>query len=209
MVLQKLKKALPYHLSDSTAILAEATPIYVFFETAVSRMSADASQNARLSILGMTYLGLGFVYGKGRDLWRNAFQVNNYDTERRKQFHDALYAASFNALLSPPLYYLTGAKTTTEILTATALSVGFGMLNGGPVGYSIDIFRDLTGVQPSERVPSSLKRRPALKKGLAAALVGASIGLTSLLYHYSLPQMEGETAVAQQVSSLEQQLEQK
>jgi hypothetical protein len=47
----------------------------------------------------------------------------------------------------------------------------------------VDTFEDAMGIKESERLPAGLKRqRSAVKKGLVALTVGASVGAMGLVY---------------------------
>ena len=69
--LKRIKKELKAHLVDSTALLAESTPVFAAFETGIAGMSDEISLNARLLATGLTYFGgMGYAYAKGRDIYR-------------------------------------------------------------------------------------------------------------------------------------------
>jgi len=179
----KLKRFLKKQISDSTAILVESTPIFAAFETGVAGMSNDVSINARLLAGGLSYSGMGYAYGKGRDLWRKGFGITDKTKESIQTVNDLLYTASFNLAISPLMYFISGSRDLKEIAIGTACAVGFGALNGIPMGYAVDTFRDLAGVRSSKRLPKIIQRQsPRIKKGLAALLIASSIGLTSVVY---------------------------
>ena len=182
-LLHKIKEGFTHHVLDSTAIMTESNPIFAASEVVVSGMSYDASLNARLFVTAGTFAGAGWLYGKGRDVWRKTFQVTDQTKERIQQIHDGVYAATFSTLTMPFVYLLSGAKDLKEIAIGTASAVAIGAVNGIPLGYSIDLFRDLTGLQSSARVPKLIQERSLVtKKSLAALLVGTSLGLTATVY---------------------------
>lgn len=171
------------HIIDSTAILAEATPIYAASETIVSGMSYDNSLNSRILSAYLTVGGLGLLYGKGRDLWRRVRKITDKSTEKVQQVNDIIYTGIFNLLCMPGIYLASGVTDPKEVAIGTATAVAVGGLNGMPLGYAVDAFRDLTGFQKSERVPAVIRdMNPTAKKGLAALLVAGSLGLTSAIY---------------------------
>ena len=141
-VIRKVRDGLEYHLIDSTALLAESTPIFAAFETGIAGMADDVSINARLIAMGLAYGGVGTALAKGRDLWRGKFKVSNITRERVQMLHDTAYLAAFNLFASPAIYYASGSRDLKEIAIGTACSIAFGSANGGPLGYSIDTFRD-------------------------------------------------------------------
>jgi hypothetical protein len=132
----------------------------------------------------LVFGGLGLVYGKGRDLWRRVRNITDKSSEKVQQINDAVYTGLFNLVCIPGVYIASGATDPKEIAVGTATAAVIGGLNGMPLGYTVDLFRDLTGFRKSERVPKFISERsPATKKGLAALLLGASAGLTSLVYN--------------------------
>jgi len=182
---EKVKDNLKYHLIDSTALLVESTPIYAAFETGIARMSDDISMNARMFAAGLTYLGMGWTYAKGRDLTRKLFKITETTRERTQSLHDAIYSGAFNAGVAPLIYIASGARDAKEIAIGTVVCIGLGIVNGAPMGYSVDMFRDLTGLRECERpsYPNLLKRRSSkTKKCLAALLTAGAIALTAGIY---------------------------
>ena len=98
----------------------------------------------------------------------------------------------------------SGARDAREITIGTAIAMGFGFVNGGPVGYAVDAFRDLTGLKDCKRpsYPDLLKRQNSkTKRGLATLLTAGAIALTAGIYaitpdrndkpaHYERPVIE-------------------
>jgi hypothetical protein len=184
-LVERVKDNLVYHAVDSTALLAETTPIYAAFEIWVAGIPEDVSQNARLISVGVMYCGLGFMYGKGRDLWRNVFRINSKTKERTQLIHDLAYTGIYSLILAPPIYIASGASSLKEIIAGTALAVVLGASNGPILGYAVDLLRDLTGLEDCGRpsYPRIIKRQgKMIKKGIAALLLAGAIGLTALVY---------------------------
>lgn len=180
------KQNLRQHLTDSSAILIESTPIFAALETGIAGMSNDVSVNARLYAMSLAYAGFGFAYGEGRDLWRKMFHVTQESKEKIQGICDFAYAAAFNSIAGPAIYYLSGCRDLKEAAIGTACGVGFGALNAWFIGYAIDGFRDLTGFKECIRhsYPNIIKKQsPKIKAGLAALLVAGSLALTSEVYH--------------------------
>ena len=182
----RTKDILELHLVDCTALLAESTPVLAAFETGIAGMSVQVSMNARLLAAGLTYFaGTGYLYAKGRDLSRKLFKVRDTTGERIQGAHDAAYLGAFNLVFAPLLYVASGARNLKEISIGTAAAIGFGLVNGGPLGYAVDLFRDLTGLRDCNRpsYPYLLKRQnPKIKLGLAALLTAMGIALTGVIY---------------------------
>ena len=184
-IVRRVKDSLSYHLVDSTALLAESTPIFAAFETGIAGMSDDISINARLIAAGLAYAGVGTALAKGRDLWRKVFKVSDTTKERVQMLHDTAYLAAFNLVTAPAIYYASGSRDLEEITIGTSLGIAFGSANGSPLGYAIDTFRDLTGLKECERpsYPNLLKRQSSkIKKLIATGLVAGTLGVTAGIY---------------------------
>lgn len=178
---------LKYHLSDSTAMITEATPVFAAFETGIAGMADGASLNARIIATLFCYAGMGGAYGKGRDAWRKLFKVTDKTRERTQYAHDIAYTAAFNIAVGPVIYLISGVRNIEEIIIGTACAAVFGAVNGGPLGYAVDAFRDLSGIKPCERksYPELVKKQPSkIKKGIIAGAMVAMIGVTSMVYSF-------------------------
>lgn len=179
------KENLKQHVVDTTAILAESTPIFAAYETALAGMSDEVSINARLIAAGLGYVGFGSLLTRGRDLWRSKFNITDETKEKIQVLHDTLYLGAFNLVGGPLLYYASGSRDPKEIAIGTALAIGVGSVNGAPLGYAVDTFRDLIGLKECNResYPNIVKKQSSrVKKGIAAGLVAASIGATAGIY---------------------------
>ncbi|HLC57757.1 MAG TPA: L-alanine exporter AlaE [Candidatus Nanoarchaeia archaeon] len=185
---RNIAENLEYHLVDSTAMLAESTPVFSAFEVGIAGMSNEVSINSRICVVGLTYLGMGWTYGKGRDIWRRAFNITHESREEIQNLHDAAYAVVCSLLVSFPIYWLAGETSFKKIAVGTLCSAAFGMVNGGPIGQAIDGFRDLTGLRENRRkcYPEILRRQSRkLKRVIAIGGIAASLSLTSLIYKIS------------------------
>lgn len=185
-----IKKNSKFYASDTTAMLTESHPVFTAFEVGVAGMSNAMSINARLIATAVAFGGIGYVYGKGRDFSRKVFKITDETKERKQHFHDIAYTAAFNLVISPPMYIasqlLAGEDLDfKKIAIGTASATAFGAVNGSPMGYSVDAFRDLTGIKECNRksYPKFIKKQsPGIKKTIATGLVAASIGAMSLIY---------------------------
>ena len=181
----KIRHNLKFHLVDSTAILAESTPVLAVFETQIAQMSNEISMNARLIAAGITYFaGTGYIYGKGRDLSRRLFSIGDETTEKVLALHDAVYLAAFNLVIAPPIYFAAGARDLKQIAIGTATAMAFGLVNGGPLGYAVDLFRDLTGLKECRRPSYRFlkKQSPRVKRVLVVLLTAAAVAVTGGIY---------------------------
>lgn len=182
-LLRRASEGLRRHVVDSASIMSESNPIYAMAEVGLSGLPYEASLNSRIICTAMTFAGVGWAYGKGRDLWRKRFQITDRTRELVQTLHDGLYASAINIGLMPAIYLASGVTDPLEIATGTTWAAGIGLLNGVPLGYAVDLGRDLTGVEESARIPRFIRERsPTVKKTLAAILAAGSVGLTSLVY---------------------------
>jgi len=207
--LRKTGDKLKYHLVDSTAIIVESTPGLAVFETGIAGMSDEVSISARIFAAGLVYLGIGSAFAKGRDLSRKLFKITDATKDRIQGLHDAAYSGAFTLVSAPLIYVASGARNINEIAIGTAVATGFGLVNGAPVGYAVDLFRDLTGLKDCDRpsYPALLKRQtPRTKKGLAALLTAGAMVLTAGIYsitpnkpaHYERPVIEQRVEVSEE-----------
>ncbi|MFH1591741.1 MAG: L-alanine exporter AlaE [Candidatus Woesearchaeota archaeon] len=209
-------KWLKYHVVDTTALLTSTNPIYSASEVWIAGMSDQVSIDSRLTVAGISYAGMGFAFARGRDLSRRIFKITGETKEKIQVFHDMAFTSAFNLAIAPLIYLSMGADLKQAAiggLSAAVLSIGMGPI----MGYSIDVGRDLTGLGNCERrtYPDLVRRRnPKVKKGLAALLVAASIGLIAGIYSLTPDKQDSQipkTSVAQVLENSEQNslLEQK
>ena len=59
-------------------------------------MVNEVSVIARFLSTGLAYSGIGYLYGKGRDLWRKAFRITDKTREKIQTLNDVDYTAVFN-----------------------------------------------------------------------------------------------------------------
>lgn len=200
---------LKYNIIDSTAMCIEANPVFAAFETGIAGMTDGASLNARIIGSLSLYAGMGSVYGKGRDSWRKLFKVTDKTKERIQCIHDMVYAATFNIAVTPVIYLISGVRNIEEIIIGTACATVFGAVNGGPMGYSIDAFRDLSGIKPCERksYPDTVRKQPSkIKKVIIAGAIAAMIGVTSMVYQF-VPNKNVMQYITKPKPTIEQKIE--
>lgn len=191
--MRKIKKIignLKYHVVDSTSMLAESHPVFSAFEVGIAKMSDTTSINARLLATGIAYAGMGYLFGKGRDLSRKFFKITDQTKEKIQHIHDIAYTAAFNLAIAPPMYAVSQILAKEDIdlrkiVIGSATATVFGAVNGSPMGYAVDVFRDLSGIKECNRpsYPNFLKRQSSkIKKGILTGLIAASIGAMGLIY---------------------------
>lgn len=179
----KLKQELLEHIVDSTAITTAVTPALMTIETAVCGMSAEVSFNSRILGAALGYAGLSYLFKKGRSGWRKLFNITEKHSEKTQQFMDTAYSMTYNFILSPPFYWIAGARDVSEIVYGTLFSTAAVITFGGPVGYLIDLYGELTGLRSSERISPRIRNlSTSLKKTLFVAITATSIALSAGIY---------------------------
>lgn len=167
------------HVIDSTALLTIVTPLSVPLEVFAAGMSNEHSLNARLLGVGLVYAGEGALFAKGMDLSRYLFRVN----PEKPKLHDTLYTMAFSGVAAPLFYLGAGVRDPNQITIGAASAVVASIPFGAPVGYTVDLFRSLTGIRESERIPSRIRNLGSkTKMGLAALAVAGSLAVTGGLY---------------------------
>jgi len=183
-LIEKVREGLKYHLVDTTAILTPTNPAFSAMEIWVSGMTDQVSIKSRLTVAALSYAGFGSIYSKGRDLSRKIFHISDKTKERIQTFHDSTYTFAFNLALMPPIYLLMGSNLKQALIGGVS-GAFMGTFFGPVMGYSIDVARDLTGLQDCERdaYPNSVKmQKPFIKKGLAGLLTAGSIAAMAGIY---------------------------
>jgi len=175
----KIKK----YFSDATARVSAINPLYAVVETSLMGLSPEVSIRAKFVGSALNFMGLSPLYSYGRDLSRKALKLDENTSELKNSLFDAVYGFCFSLLASPVSYALSGSQTPEELLKTGLIS---GVLNtpmGMIAGYSIDLYRDLLGIEDSKRIPLKIRnQKPLCKKAIAAGLTLGSIALTSAYY---------------------------
>jgi hypothetical protein len=184
---KSLKHSLRKHLIDSAAISTESNPVFGLFEVFVSSLSIKTSLNARIIGTLTTFMGLGYVISKGRDISAKIFNIER-KSEKIKVLHDFCYAFAFNFLVTPFTYMLSQYMANEPLNIKKALLAGIGAsflgaINGIPLGYSIDIFRDLFGIKTCEReIYKNIHIKKGQKKKIGYALILSSTASLAAIY---------------------------
>lgn len=141
----KLLDNLKYHAVDSTALLAASHPIFTAFEVGVADMTDAVSIKARLIASGLSYFaGMGWMFGKGRDLSRKFLKISDRSSEKSQSLHDALFTGTFNLLVAPPIYLASGVNDLKQLAIGTGTAITFGMVQGPWLGYAVGVGREPT-----------------------------------------------------------------
>jgi hypothetical protein len=183
-----IRKNAGQHMIDTSAILVCNNPIMGFVENVVIGMPDEVSIKARCIASLVALLGTGSLFSRGRDMSRKAFGVGQASPEKKQMLHDLCYQVGFTAF-NLALYRVCGAETK-EMISGTLFAVGISAAKGPIKGYAIDTFRDLTGIEESNRLPKYIKSLPlGVKRGIAVAAIVASLATLCLIYK-ATPQEE-------------------
>ena len=142
-----------------------------------------------------------------RDRSRSLLHITEHTRERYQQLHDMVYLAAATLVVNPLIYLGSGEQDYKKIATASIVATGIAMVSGGVMGYSVDLFRDLTNYTPSHRVPEKIRNaRPWVKKTLAVGLVTASVGLAGSVYYLTpdVPEQNNQPVQTQETQGLEE-----
>ncbi|MBS3167868.1 hypothetical protein J4216_01970 [Candidatus Woesearchaeota archaeon] len=209
--LEKLTFGLKRHIVDTIGMLTFTNPVYGTIEI-VSGMSNEVARGVRYAVATTCFLGLGYLVSAGRRISRRIFNIKEDSSERLQSFHDVAYMSALNIILNPALYALGGETDPEKIVISTGISTIVGAFTGPFIGYSIDLYEDLTGIQKCER-PSypNLLRDMKLrnKKFLAVGVTAASLSLLSGVYSlnsYFRPEQTQVLQLETKKSSLESKI---
>ncbi len=200
-IIGKVYNKLKEHIIDTTGVLAASHPIFAISEK-IKGLADSVSIANRIDASKLFYLGAGYLYSRGRDLYYNVLGVEK--DSKYKLFHDALWGAIFGFVFNGAIT-ANNTKSLEETLNGAIAGAVAGSISGFPSGYGIDAFRDLTDINPSGRLPYKIRSLPSkVKKGIAVGLTAASIGLMAAIYSLTSDKKEDakhESPVEQIVSS--------
>ena len=131
------------------------------------------------------------------------FDLFSFGNKNNKDITNGIYRfelqeTALNSAISPIFYYISGSRDWKEIVIGTAGIAALNLSLGWPAGYTIDLFRDLTGIKKSERIPSRIRNLGSgTKKGLATLALAGSLAVTAGIY--GLTQDKNETYQPQPV----------
>ena len=173
---------------DNTSLCIGGVPVFALSDVGVAGMSVAVSLKSRVFGASLGYCGLGLAYSFFRSLSRGMFGIHEKSNEWLQLFHDSVYSATFSIPLSVGFYTFGGEQDTRKIVVGTVLGAGYSFFTGGATGWSVDVYRDLVGIQTCNRrsYPNFLKNRSnTVKRIIAGSLVVASIGITTEIYSHA------------------------
>lgn len=173
-----------YGMVNSLAQLTLATPIFALYETTIANMSVEQSLNTRYWAAAITLAGVGTLDAVVRDYVRKKLSITDQTEEKRQKKVDRRTKMVFNTARSG-LTYLLGLKgrDPTKLLRGVGLGVAYGRLFGAQSGYMMDLYRDLSGLTKSKRIPQKIQNlNSKAKKALMAGMISASLLTTAGIY---------------------------
>jgi len=171
------------HIVDATALALSTNPIFAFSENVMWGMTDEESFKARALMSLIGYLGLATIYSRARDFSRKHFSIDDKTKEGIQWIHDTSYAMAFNAFFAPAVYMATTEADLGQLIGATITAMAFAPITGYVGGYAMDGYRDLTGIQDSQRVNRKIRNlSPKLKLGVAALVTVGLIGVHAGIY---------------------------
>lgn len=205
------------HPVDTASLLIATHPIYVAFEVNAGKilgwipylgardMSDDLSLAVRKEISLWSIGGLSFAYANLINRSRKKRGITDNSPEKDQTRHDAVFSVKFATATAPILYAVNGADLG-EIAAGTIICAALAVPVGPIMKYAIGVGRDLTGLEEFERktyLDLIRKRNPYIKKGIAAAIVGASIGMMGMIYSMTDSKFgENQQPAVRQVSDI-------
>jgi hypothetical protein len=144
------RTAIVRHIVDCTAVSCSITAIYAVIETFVLHLSPGVSIRARLLIVALSFLGLGSLFSRLRDMSLAHTGTLGTSSESLKLAHDVLFTMASNIVLAPAVYSIVGA-TLDQALAGTAVTIAVSTLTGPINGLLIDRFRSWAGLPNSGR----------------------------------------------------------
>ena len=158
-----------------------ANPIYATLEV-LAGMTTGVSLNSRMISTAVTYAGLGSLT-KIRDFSKGKFGVTADSSELAKGVHDVTFTAAAVVGLKPLIYIASGETDPKKIAIATAATVIAGAVMAYPGGRLVDCYREIIGVEKTNRLPKIIEEQsPKVQKGLAALLTAGSIAAVGAVY---------------------------
>jgi hypothetical protein len=127
------------HLKTSIAVSAVNIPALSVLETRTAGVPDMASLDARLFGAGLLFGGVGYFFGKLREISSN---TTNMTKGIKKRIHDSIFTAGVYASLTPPVYTFLGINNREQIIDVTISIGSYGLFAGILTGYMIDLFNN-------------------------------------------------------------------
>ena len=178
---KKLEYEVKEHLVDTTSIITLTMPLNTGIETFVANMSNKVSISSRAINLALAYGGLTRLV-KLRDYSKKKLNIDSRHGII-KTAHDVVFGLSVAPPIKTAVYLASGETDWKKIGIGVLGTMGIVGLLAAPMGYAIDVGRDLWGIKKSERTPRYFENKcEKAKKYFAAGLLTGTIALTSGIY---------------------------
>ncbi len=172
------------HLSDATAANICLLPFSTLIETQFRGIQFFESAKARGTMVLASYMFLGSM-PKIRDLVGRKIGITDKSPEWIKGPFEAVFNFTSATSCNIASYALTGELDKNKIMASLAIG-GVNLLLGWPFFYSVDVTRELTGVQETRRTPRFIKEKsPKYKRRLLMGAVATMIAGMSLYYQFA------------------------
>ena len=177
------------HIVDTTALTAICNPLLSISENVLMGLSDSTSISNRINGSIIFYLGAGSAFSKGRDLYNNIFNVK--EDSKYKILHESIWGTLFGAGINSVITAVN-SPNLEDVVSGGIAGAIIGSVTGFPSGYFIDLYRDLTGITSSERMPEKIKDlSKSVKIGIATGLMVASIASMTAIYYTTPDNFQG------------------
>lgn len=179
-------KEFKHYIVDSIGNLVVGNIFYGVMERVFLGFAPDLFLKSRVTASALVFLGIGYIYGRGRDIfYRLMDKYHLLGTIKKPNIgvRDIVFGFIFSFFFNILIYTISGANFI-ELVKGTIVGTIVGLFVGVPMGYSIDLFRDLLGVKKSQRIPVFIENLSLyLKYIFAFVLILVSIGILAILYY--------------------------
>ncbi|HLD12767.1 MAG TPA: hypothetical protein VJB87_04195 [Candidatus Nanoarchaeia archaeon] len=183
MAEKTLLERLEEHFIDTTGNVFFSTPFFALLENVVRHQADAQAIAARTNTALFNYLGLGFIFSKGRNLSRNICHLTKTTPELIKSVHDIIYTMLLTTAVTPPIYMFSGTEPKKALIDGLWAGLASAPV-GWAIGQGIDFYKDLYNIEPSERpLARTFRNYTSTQKQLIGALgIAASTALTAAIY---------------------------
>lgn len=178
---ERIKYEIAENFADATTMITLTMPINTGIELFGANMTNQVSLNSRAYNLAVTYGGLTRLL-KLRDYTKKKFNMDEKSSLARCA-HDMAYGLTLGPLVKAGIYLAAGETDWKKIGIGVAGTMGIAGALAIPLGWMIDVGRDLWNVKESPRTPKYFKNKSkGFKKAVAAGVFALSISVTAGMY---------------------------
>jgi len=178
---ERLKYEIAENFADATTMVSVTMPLNTGIELFGAGMSNAVSLNSRAYNLALAYGGLTRLV-KLRDYTKKKFNIDEKSSLARCA-HDMAYGLTLGPLVKAGIYLAAGETDWKKIGIGVAGSMGIVGMLAVPLGWMVDVGRDLWGIKESPRTPKYLKNKSkGFKKAVAAGAFALGFAATAGMY---------------------------